>query len=274
MKRYSEKELIKLANQLRQDVIEMLVRSGSGHSGGSLGMADIFAVLYFKVLKFIPTKPNYPGRDRLILSNGHICPILYTTLSRAGFFPLVKLKTLRKINSQLQGHPHNKSLPGIENSSGPLGQGISQAVGLALAAKMDKSPHRIFCITSDGEHNEGQVWEAIMTAHKYKLNNLIIIVDNNGIQIDGRTKDIMPISPLKTKYQSFGWRVLEIDGNNIKQIIRALELAKQSTKPVAIIAHTILGKGVNFMENNYLWHGQAPSQAEATEALKQLRNAI
>ncbi len=274
MKRLSEKELIKLANQLRQDVIEMLARAGSGHSGGSLGMADIFAVLYFRILNHLPTQPNYHGRDQLILSNGHICPILYATLARAGYFPLVKLKNLRKINSPLQGHPHYGALPGVENSSGPLGQGVSQAVGLALAAKMDNSKHHVFCITSDGEHNEGQLWEAIMTAHKYKLNNLIVIVDNNGIQIDGKTKDIMPMAPLKNKYQGFGWRVLEINGHNIKQIIRALELAKQSTKPVAIIAHTILGKGVNFMENNYVWHGQAPSQDEAQEALKQLRNTV
>lgn len=267
------KKLQSTANIIRQDIIRMLAKAGSGHAGGSLGMADILTVLYFKILKHSPEQPNNRYRDRLVLSNGHICPVLYATLARAGYFPLVKLKSLRQINSGLEGHPHKSSLPGIETSSGPLGQGISQAVGMALAAKMDKQTHHIFCITSDGEHNEGQVWEAIMTAHKYKLDNLINIIDYNGIQIDGLTKDIMPLNSLRQKYEAFHWQVLEMNGHNIKEIIKTLTKAKTIKKPVAIIAHTILGKGVSFMENQYDWHGKAPSEEEKNKALKELENA-
>src|SRR3989339_787312 len=265
-------ELKIIANTIRQDIIRMLTLAGSGHAGGSLGMTDIFTVLYFKILKHVPEQPQNPYRDRLILSNGHICPVQYATLARAGYFPLVKLKILRKINSQLQGHPHRGSLPGIETSSGPLGQGISQAVGMALAAKMNKQNHHIFCISSDGEHNEGQLWEALMTAHKYQLGNLINIVDYNGIQIDGYTKDIMPLLSLRKKYEAFGWEVLETNGHDIKNIIKTLEKAKTIKRPVAIIAHTILGKGVSFMENKYSWHGLAPNKEEAAKALKELQH--
>lgn len=274
MKKASSKELKIIANELRQDVIEMLVRAGSGHPGGSLGMADIFATLYFNILKHTPLDPQNPHRDRLVLSNGHICPILYASLARAGYFPLVKLKTLRRLNSQLQGHPHVGSLPGIETSSGPLGQGISQAVGMALAGKLDKKDYKIFCITSDGEHNEGQLWEAVMSAKKFKLDNLIVVVDQNGIQIDGHCKDIMPLEPLKKKYLAFGWQVIEINGHNYKQIISAFNKAKKAKGPVVIIAKTVLGKGVKFMENKYSWHGKAPNQAEAELALKQLKHAL
>ncbi|OGY93821.1 MAG: transketolase [Candidatus Komeilibacteria bacterium RIFOXYC1_FULL_37_11] len=272
MRKPDIRELKIIANTIRQDIIRMLVLAGSGHAGGSLGMTDIFTVLYFKILKHIPEQPNNPYRDRLILSNGHICPVQYATLARAGYFPLVKLKSLRKINSQLQGHPHRGSLPGIETSSGPLGQGISQAVGMALAAKMNKQNHHIFCISSDGEHNEGQLWEALMTAHKYQLGNLINIVDYNGIQIDGYTKDIMPLLSLRKKYEAFGWEVLETNGHDIKNIIKTLEKAKTIKRPVAIIAHTILGKGVSFMENKYSWHGLAPNKEEAAKALKELQH--
>ena len=268
------KFLEEMANLIRQDIIEMLVLAGSGHSAGPLGMADIFTALYFNVLSHDPKKPDWDERDRLVLSNGHICPILYASLARAGYFPLVKLKTLRRLNSQLQGHPHNLSLPGVEVSSGPLGQGISQAVGMALGAKLDKREQQIFCISSDGEHNEGQLWEAVMSAKKFKLNNLIVIVDKNGIQIDGYTKDIMPLDPLKKKYLSFGWQVIEINGHNYKQIINALNKARQAKAPVAIIAKTILGKGVSFMENDFNWHGKAPNKIEAEKALKQLKNAV
>lgn len=271
-KNINVKELQTTANIIRQDIIKMLAKAGSGHAGGSLGMADILTVLYFKILKHTPLQPNNAYRDRLVLSNGHICPALYATLARAGYFPLIKLKSLRQINSDLQGHPHQASLPGIETSSGPLGQGISQAVGMALAANMNKQKHHIFCITSDGEHNEGQVWEAIMTAHKYKLDNLINIVDYNGIQIDGLTKDIMPLNSLRQKYEAFHWQVLEMNGHNIKEIIKTLTKAKNIKKPVAIIAHTILGKGVSFMENQYNWHGKAPSEEEKTKALKELED--
>ena len=273
MKRSGIKELKTIANILRQDIITTLNTAGSGHTGGSLGMTDIFAALYFNILNHIPHQPDNPNRDRLILSNGHICPILYASLARAGYFPLVKLKTLRKINSQLQGHPHAGSLPGVETSSGPLGQGISQAVGMALAAKMDKKHHHIFCITSDGEHNEGQVWEAAMLANKYKLGNLINIIDRNNIQIDGYTKDIMPLAPLKDKYITFGWKVFVINGHNMKQIVATLNKAKAFTKkPVVVIAETILGKGVSFMENKYPWHGIAPNEIETKKALAELRN--
>jgi transketolase len=272
MRKTNIKELKITANTVRQDIIKMLALAGSGHPGGSLGMADIMTVLYFNILKHTPLQPNNKYRDRLVLSNGHICPVLYSTLARAGYFPLVKLKSLRKIDSQLQGHPHRGSLPGVETSSGPLGQGISQAVGMAMAGFMNKQKHHIFCITSDGEHNEGQVWEAVMSAHKYKLDNLINIVDYNGIQIDGLTKNIMPLGSLRKKYEAFGWHVLEMDGHNIKKIITTLEKAKHIKNPVAIIAHTILGKGVSFMENQYSWHGTAPSKEEAVEALKELEN--
>jgi transketolase len=273
MKIKSLQELKKIANQIRQDIIMMLAKAGSGHSGGSLGMADIFTALYFNVLHHSPEQPDNPLRDRLILSNGHICPVLYASLARANYFPLIQLKYLRKFGDPLQGHPHYGSLPGIETSSGPLGQGISQAVGLALAAKLQKQSHQVFCVLSDGEHDEGQVWEALMTAHKYHLDNLIVIVDRNGLQIDGPTEKIMPLESLRQKYLSFGWAVLTMDGHNLKQIIKTLNEAKKIKKPVAIIAKTILGKGVKFMENKYIWHGQAPSEAEAERALKELQQA-
>lgn len=269
-----EREKLKTAaNLIRQDIIQMLAKAGSGHPGGSLGMADIFACLYFDILNHIPSQPGNFMRDRLVLSNGHICPVLYATLARAGYFPLVKLKSLRKIDSDLQGHPHYGSLPGIENSSGPLGQGISQAVGMAIAAKMNKGIHQIFCITSDGEHNEGQVWEAAMLANKYKLGNLINIIDRNNIQIDGYTKDIMPLKSLRKKYEAFGWHVLEMDGHNLDDIIKKLNHAKNhKTSPVTVIAKTTLGKGVSFMEHDFNWHGKAPNAEEAKKALEELRH--
>lgn len=268
-------ELKKLANQIRQDIVMMLEKAGSGHSAGPLGLTDIFTILYFRILNHTPHRAQSPLRDRLVLSCGHYCPVLYATLSRAGYFPLVGLKTLRKINSRLQGHPHNLSLPGVETSSGPLGQGISQAVGMALAGKIDKASYQIFCITSDAEHNEGQLWEAVMLANKYHLNNLINIVDCNGIQIDGYTKNIMPLLSLKKKYESFGWHVLEINGHNYNQIISALNKAKNyKSGPAVIIARTTPGKGVSFMENKYEWHGRAPKKEEAQKALHELKEAI
>lgn len=272
MKNYSVKELKQIANLIRQDIIRMLHHAGSGHPGGALGMADVFTVLYFKILKHNHEKPNWLERDRLILSNGHICPVLYATLAHRGYFSLNILKKLRQINSPLQGHPHNHTLAGIENSSGPLGQGISMAIGMALAAQLNKQKHHIFCITSDGEHNEGQVWEAIMFANKYHLGNLINIIDYNGIQIDGHTKDIMPLGNLKNKYIAFGWKVLEMDGHNISQIIRTLNRAREYRQsPTTIIAKNTLGKGVKFMENKYAWHGKAPNQKQTQLALEQLQ---
>jgi len=262
------------ANNIRQSIIEMLMEAKSGHTAGPLGMADIFTLLYFHILKHDPKNPDWPERDRLILSNGHICPVLYATLAERGYFSLHLLKKFRQINSPLQGHPHQHSLAGIENSSGPLGQGLSIACGLALGAKLNKQNYQVFALTSDGEHNEGQTWEAIMLANKYKLNNLINIVDVNGIQIDGYTKNIMPLGDLKAKYQSFGWQVLTCDGHNMKDIINTLTKAKTSNKPVAILAKTILGKGVSFMENNFDWHGKAPNQQEAEKALIELKKYV
>ena len=272
MQKYSTEQLKAISNTIRQDIIKMLHQAGSGHPGGALGMADIFTALYFSVLNHVPAKPKLFNRDRLILSNGHICPVLYASLARAGYFPLVKLRSLRKINSPLQGHPHAGSLPGIETSSGPLGQGLSQAVGMALASKLDDLNNTIFCITSDGEHNEGQTWEAIMSAKKFKLDNLINIIDRNNIQIDGYTKDIMPLKPLKQKYEAFGWQVITMNGHNMNQIINTLNKAKKSRRPVAIIAYTTLGKGVSLMENQPEWHGKAPNDEEKIKALEELQN--
>jgi len=261
-----------LANQIRQDVIKMLVEAGSGHSAGSLGMADIFTAMYFHVLNHDPKNPFWPDRDRLILSNGHICPVLYATMARAGYFPLEELMTLRKINSRLQGHPHRESLPGIETTSGPLGSGLSQAIGIALAAKLDHKKYRTYCLMSDGEHNEGNVWEAVMFAGKNRLSNLTAILDRNNIQIDGFTENVMPLEPLKAKYESFNWHVLEVDGHNISDFIDAVfEAQAIFEKPTMIIAHTIPGKGVSFMERDYAWHGIPPNKEQAAAALKELR---
>lgn len=268
------KHLEGMANRIRQAVIEALVEAGSGHSAGSLGMADVFTALYFHIMNHKPNKPNWPERDRLILSNGHICPVQYATLAFAGYFPMDELKTLRKINSKLQGHPHRGSLPGIETTSGPLGSGLSQAIGIALACQMDGIKNNIFCLTSDGEHQEGNHWEAVMFAgkQKHKLGHLTMIVDRNNIQIDGFTEDIMPLEPLTDKYESFNWHVIEIDGHNIKHIVDAVNEAKAIfEKPTAIIAHTIPGKGVSFMEHDYAWHGRPPNKEEAKEAIKELR---
>lgn len=259
------------ANQVRKDVIRMLVEAGSGHSAGSLGMADIFTAFYFHVLNHNPKKPNWPDRDRLILSNGHICPVLYATMANAGYFSLDELKTLRKIGSRLQGHPHRTVLPGIETTSGPLGSGLSQAIGMALAARIDYKKYRIYCLTSDGEHQEGNTWEAVMFAGKYRLSNLTVVVDRNNIQIDGYTEDVMPLEPFKDKYEAFNWHVIEINGHDFEHIIDAVAEARAiQEKPTVIIANTIPGKGVSFMENDYLWHGKPPKPDEAKEALKEL----
>jgi transketolase len=272
-KHYSLNQLQQLANQIRQDIIKMLLEAGSGHSAGSLGMADVFTALYFNVLNHRPQEPDWPERDRLVLSNGHICPVLYATLAHAGYFPKSELKTLRKLGTRLQGHPHRLDLPGIETSSGPLGQGISQAIGMALAAKMDQKRYQIYCLMGDGEQDEGQVWEAAMFAAKQKLHNLTVIIDRNNIQIDGHTEDVMPLEPLADKYAAFGWHVLEIDGHNIEEIIDACHQARAVfEKPVVIIAHTIPGKGVEFMEFKPEWHGQVPDQKQAKDALEDLRS--
>jgi len=260
------------ANQIRQDVIDMLVEAGSGHSAGPLGMADVFTALYFHVLNHDPKNPNWPDRDRLILSNGHICPIQYAILARAGYFDIEELKTLRKLNSRLQGHPHRGALPGIETTSGPLGSGLSQSAGFALAARLDQKKYRIYALLSDGEQDAGNTWEAAMFIGKNKLNNITAIIDRNNIQIDGFTEDTMPLESLKEKYEAFRWHVLEIDGHNIEQIVDACNEARAIfEKPTVIIAHTIPGKGVSFMEQDYLWHGIPPDKEQAKKALNELR---
>ncbi|MBX4198555.1 transketolase [Candidatus Parcubacteria bacterium] len=277
------RDLEKKANDIRQSIIEMLVEAGSGHTAGPLGMSDIFTALYFYILKHDPKKPDWPDRDRLVLSNGHICPVLYATMAHAGYFPIDELKTLRKFKSRLQGHPHREWLPMLETSSGPLGSGLSQAVGMAIADKMDKVTGRyMYALLSDGELEEGNSWEAIMLAGKEKLHNLIAIVDRNNIQIDGFTEDIMPLEPLRAKWEAFNWHVLEIDGHNFEEIVGAVNQAKAIyEKPSVIIAHTIPGKGVDFMEKHFEWHGIPPGsndisgapekKEQANEALKQLR---
>lgn len=266
------KFLEQMANKIRQKLIETLVEAGSGHSAATLGSADIFTALYFHILNHNPKKTDWPERDRLVLSCGHYCPVQYVAMAYAGYFPLEELRTLRKINSRLQGHPHYGSLPGVESTSGPLGAGLSQAIGMALAARMDKKKHRIYCLTSDGEHNEGNIWEAIMFAGKNRLSNLTNILDRNNIQIDGFTEDVMPLEPLRQKYEAFNWHVLEVDGHNIEAIIDAVNEAKAIyEKPTVIIARTIPGKGVDFMEGEYKWHGIPPTPTEAMLALRQLR---
>lgn len=271
MKKITHQKLKRIAQKIRIDIIKMLAHAVSGHTAGPLGMADIFTALYFNILNHNPKTPNWDQRDRLILSNGHICPVLYATMAHAGYFSKTELKTLRKLGTRLQGHPHRQSLPGVENTSGPLGQGLSQAIGFALATKLKKQKHRIYCLTSDGEHNEGQTWEAVMFAGKNKLNNLTQIMDRNNIQIDGHTEDVMPLEPLRAKYEAFNWHVIDIDGHNFEEIIDACDQAKAIyEKPTLILAHTIPGKGVDFMENDPKWHGIPPSQEDAKKAIKLL----
>lgn len=260
------------AMELRKDTLSMLTKAGSGHSAGPLGMADIFSALYFHVLTHNPKKPLWEERDRLFLSNGHIVPIRYTAMAHAGYFSIDELGTLRKFGSRLQGHPEYRFLPGIEHTSGPLGDGSSQAAGSAYAGKMDTAPWHVYCVMSDGELAAGITWEAALFAGKYRLDNLTWIIDRNNIQIDGDTEDIMPLEPLHEKFAAFNWNVLEIDGHNIREFITACDQAKAThDKPTVIIAHTIPGKGVDFMENDYHWHGMPPKPDELKKALKELR---
>lgn len=252
----------------------MLKEAGSGHSAGPLGLADIFAALYFDILNVKPEEPEWPERDVLFLSNGHCVPVQYAAMAEAGFFSKTELNTLRKFGSRLQGHPEREKLPGLENTSGPLGSGLSQAAGYAYTLQhIDDQPHRfVYVVMGDGELNEGNIWEAAMFAGKYKLSQLIAIVDRNNIQIDGNTEDVMPLEDLRGKWESFGWHVLEVDGHNIERIIDAASEARAvSSRPTVIIAHTIPGKGVNFMEYNYKWHGMPPNAEQAKEALEDLR---
>lgn len=263
------------ANEIRESIISMLLEAKSGHTAGPLGMADVFTALYFYSLKHDPKNPSWEERDRVVLSNGHIAPILYASMAHAGYFPLEELQTLRKFGSRLQGHPHREYLPMLETSSGPLGSGLSQAVGMAIADRMDKgitTDRTIYCLMSDGEHDEGNTWEAILLAGKEKLRNLIAIVDRNNIQIDGYTEDIMPLGDMAKKYEAFGWHAQEIDGHNFEEIVDAINQAKAVfEKPSVIVARTIPGKGVKEFERDYHWHGKAPNKEEADMALKELR---
>ncbi len=266
------KQLELMAVKIREDIIAMLLAAGSGHSAGPLGMSDIFTALYFHVLIHKPKQPDWKDRDRLILSNGHICPVRYAAMAEAGYFPKKDLLTLRKFGSPLQGHPERERLPGSETTSGPLGSGSSQAVGLAYAALMDKAPWRVYSVMSDGELDCGQTWEAMLFAGRNGLYNCTFIIDRNNIQIDGTTEDIMPLEPLADKFRAFGLNVITCAGNDIADFVTAIEQAHGvSDKATVIIANTVPGKGVDFMEYDYRWHGIPPNKEQAKEALKQLR---
>lgn len=277
MEKFTPEKINKLkiqANEIRKSIVQMLAEAGSGHTAGSLGMADIFTFLYFYALKHKPDNPEWKDRDRLVLSNGHICPVLYATMAHAGYFKIEELQTLRKFGGRLQGHPHREYLPILETSSGPLGEGLSQAVGMAIASKLDcktELDKQIYCLVGDGELDEGQNWEAVMLAYKYKLDNLILIVDRNKIQIDGDTEDVMPLDSLHFKFDAFNWHVQTINGHDFEQINNAvIEAKNMEGKPSVIIAHTIPGKGVKAWECDYRWHGKAPSKEEAEMALEEL----
>ena len=267
----STAELKELAKKLRRHVISMITTAGSGHPGGSLSAADIITALYFKILRHDPENPQWPDRDRFILSKGHAAPILYAALAEAGYFPTAELATLRKLNSRLQGHADKKFTPGVEMSAGSLGMGLSFAIGVALAARLDSKTYRTYVLLSDGECEEGQIWEAALWAAHFKLDNLTAIVDYNGIQLSGWTCDVMNLEPFSRKWQAFGWRTIDIDGHDFDQILSACQRAEKTrNKPTLIIAHTIKGKGVSFMENNVAFHGKAPTREEAEKALTEL----
>lgn len=270
---YSITALEQIAESIREDIIRMLENAGSGHSAGPLGLADVFTALYFSILKHDPKNPDWEDRDRLLLSNGHCVPVQYAAMAEAGYFPKKELMTLRKFGSRLQGHPERTKLPGLETTSGPLGSGLSQACGMALALRMNQQPHRyVYVVMGDGEQDEGNVWEAAMLASKYKLDNVIAITDRNNIQIDGFTEEVMPLEDFKDKWEAFGWHVIEIDGNDIEAVIDACAMGRAvHEKPVMIIAHTIPGKGVDFMENDFHWHGMPPNHEQAKLALHELR---
>ncbi|HMS23427.1 MAG TPA: transketolase [Candidatus Saccharibacteria bacterium] len=272
-KTHTIQELKVIANSMRQDIVKMLVEAGSGHSAGPLGLTDIFVSLYFNILKHDPDNPDWDQRDILLLSNGHCAPVQYTALAHAGYFDKKELLTLRKFGSRLQGHPERKKLPGLETTSGPLGCGLGQAIGIALAHRINDDRHRwIYVVMGDGEMDEGNVWEAAMLGAKEKLSNVIGIIDRNNIQIDGPTEHVMPLEDLSAKWTAFGWHVIEVNGNNIEDFIDACAMARAIVeKPVMIIAHTVPGEGVDFMEYDFHWHGKAPDKKQAKEALHELR---
>jgi len=267
------KTLENIAREIRIHILRMLTTAGSGHTGGSLSAVDVAVAIYFSKMRFDPENPHWKKRDRFILSKGHAAPLLYSILAKAGYFPVEKLSTLRKINSPLQGHPCSTSLKGVEISTGSLGQGLSVANGIALGLKIDRSPARVYCLLGDGEIQEGQIWEAAMTSAHYNLNNLCAVVDNNGLQIDGPVEEIMRIAPVHEKWTAFGWHVIEIDGHNMREIIDALNKAENTKgKPTVIIAHTIKGKGVSFFEGKVKYHGIAPTPEELEKALRELEH--
>jgi len=268
----SLEELAEIAKTLRRHVITMIAEAGSGHPGGSLSSADIIAALYFRVMRYRPSEPRWPERDRFVLSKGHAAPLLYATLAECGFFPVEELLTLRKLGSRLQGHTDMTMTPGVEMSSGALGQGLSFGIGIALAGRLDRRDYRVYVLLGDGECDEGQVWEAAMAAAHYKLDNIVAIVDHNKLQIDGWTCDVMNLEPLAKKWLSFGWHVIELDGHDMSQLLAAFEEARGATgQPTIIVAHTTKGKGVSFMENNPDFHGKAPTPEEREVALRELR---
>ena len=274
MEKFDKQELAEMARQIRRDLMKMLMISKSGHSGGPLGLSDIFACLYFNIMKIDPARPAWSERDYFFLSAGHLCPVWYATLARRGYFPISELTTLRKINGRLQGHPapaYTHGVPGVEIASGALGQGLSVAVGCALALRMDKRPNTVYVLHGDGELDEGQVWEAMMTAGHHKLDNIIAIVDRNHCQIDNRTDRVMELEPLADKWKAFGWHVLECDGNDIDQFMATVKQAQELRgKPRVIIAKTFMGKGVSFMEDDYKWHGVPPNEEQGKQALSEL----
>ena len=265
-------ELEKKARKVREDIIEGVYMAKSGHPGGSLSVADILTALYFKVMNIDPKNPNKEDRDRFVLSKGHCSPALYSCLANRGFFPVEDLKTFRNINSYLQGHPDKNKVPGVDMTTGSLGQGLSCANGMAIAGKMNKKDYRVYCVLGDGEIEEGQIWEAAMAANKYKLDNLCVIVDNNNLQIDGTIEEVMSSYPIDEKFRSFGFEVIKIDGHDIEEIIKAFEVAKNvKGKPTCIIAKTIKGKGISYMENQVGWHGKAPNDEQYEQAIKEMR---
>lgn len=266
-------ELQQKAKKIREDIIEEVYSAQSGHPGGSLSVADILTVLYFKEMNIQPENPNWEDRDRLVLSKGHCSPALYSCLANRGYFPVEDLKTFRNINSYLQGHPDKNKVPGVDMTTGSLGQGLSCANGMAIAGKMDQKDYRVYCILGDGEIEEGQIWEAAMAANKYKLDNLCVIVDNNNLQIDGTIEEVMSSYPIDEKFRSFGFQIINIDGHDIEEIIKAFEVAKNvKDKPTCIIAKTVKGKGVAFMENQAGWHGKAPNQEQYEEAIRGIKD--
>ncbi len=267
-------KLHSIATDIRKSIVESLAEAKSGHLGGSLGLADIFTVLYFSILNHDPDNPSWPERDRVILSIGHVAPLFYTTLAHCGYFPIDELKTLRKLGSRLQGHPgRDHGLPGIELSAGSLGQGLSVAVGMALAAKIDRKEHNVFCILGNGELQEGSIWEAAMSASHHKLNNLTAIVDRNGLQIEGKTENVMKLEPLNEKWRSFGWNTINCDGNDVAQILNAfIEAGNNQNAPTVIIAKTIMGKGIHSIEGDYRWHGKVPASEQVVGFLEELQN--